>query len=185
MKYFYFCCVSNSSQSPRWLLSVGRIEEAEKIVREGAAFNNINLPEDFKLRPVKKSGEEHSHWTILKLVKSPNMRTKTLILFYNWFVNAFAYFGLSLNMGQLTGGSDVYFNFTMSGLLEIPAYAAALLILKHWGRRVPYFVSMLLCGLSLLSVVLIPRGVFTNDWPVLAVREAVKKYNIFLRDSVP
>ena len=134
---------------------------------------------------MKKSGEEHSHWTILKLVKSPNMRTKTLILFYNWFVNAFAYFGLSLNMGQLTGGSDVYFNFTMSGLLEIPAYAAALLILKHLGRRAPYFVSMLLCGLSLLSVVLIPRGVFTNDWPVLAVREAVKKYNIFLRDSVP
>ena len=63
------------------------------------------------------------------------MRAKTAILFYNWFVNAFAYYGLSLNMGQLTGGADIYLNFTVSGLLEIPAYLAAILILRRWGRR--------------------------------------------------
>ena len=40
--------------------------------------------------------------TMLDLLKSPNMRAKTLILFYNWFANAFAYFGLSLNMGQVS-----------------------------------------------------------------------------------
>jgi len=92
-----------------------------------------------------------------------------LILFYNWFVNAFAYFGLSLNMGQLTGGTNVYFNFIMSGLLEIPAYLAGMVILQYCGRRVPYFVSMLLCGISLLSIMLIPRGMFVNDWPAVAV----------------
>ena len=154
-------------ESPRWLLSVGRIEEAEKIVRDGAKFNNIQLPEDFKLMPVKKEGK--SRRTIIDLMKSPNLRTKTLILFYNWFVNAFAYFGLSLNMGQLTGGTNIYFNFTMSGLLEIPAYIAAMIILRYCGRRVPYFVSMLLCGVSLISIILIPRGVFVNDWPAIAV----------------
>ena len=79
------------------------------------------------------------------------MRAKTAILFYNWFVNAFAYYGLTLNMGQvscdwwtqcspligrqLTGGADIFLNFTVSGLLEIPAYLAALLILRRWGRR--------------------------------------------------
>ena len=30
------------------------------------------------------------------------MRAKTAILFYNWFVNAFAYYGLTLNMGQVS-----------------------------------------------------------------------------------
>ena len=36
---------------------------------------------------------------------------------------------------QLTGGADIYLNFTVSGLLEIPAYLAALVILRCWGRR--------------------------------------------------
>ena len=41
-------------ESPRWLLSVGRVAEAETIVREAAAFNNIQLPQDFRLTPVQK-----------------------------------------------------------------------------------------------------------------------------------
>ena len=121
-------------ESPRWLLSVGRVAEAEGIVRQAATFNNIELPEDFRLAPVQQQADTRRR-TILDLLRSPNMRTKTLILFYNWFVNAFAYYGLSLNMGQLTGGADIYLNFTVSGLLEIPAYLAALVILRCWGRR--------------------------------------------------
>ena len=126
------------------------------VVRQGAKFNGITLPEDFHLKPVQI--EKHTkRRTMIDLMRSPNMRSKTLILFYNWFVNAFAYFGLSLNMGQLTGGANIYLNFILGGLLEIPAYLAALLILQRWGRRVPYFVSMLLCGISLISIMLIPR----------------------------
>ena len=113
---------------------MGRVAEAEGIVRQAATFNNIELPEDFRLAPVQQRADTRRR-TILDLLRSPNMRTKTLILFYNWFVNAFAYYGLSLNMGQLTGGADIYLNFTVSGLLEIPAYLAALVILRCWGRR--------------------------------------------------
>ena len=112
-------------ESPRWLLSVGRVAEAEEIVRRGAKCNGVQLPGDFKLTPVQRqvpryntcspikhgqtsniaymSGQEEGRKrTMLDLLKSPNMRAKTLILFYNWFANAFAYFGLSLNMGQVS-----------------------------------------------------------------------------------
>ena len=41
-------------ESPRWLLSVGRVEEATEIVRRGAEYNGIQLPEDFKLTPVQR-----------------------------------------------------------------------------------------------------------------------------------
>ena len=153
-------------ESPRWLLSRGRIEEAEVIVRSAAKYNKIALADDWKLKSVQKDKSQRTN--LLDLFRYPNMRTKTLILYYNWFVNSFAYYGLAMNMGEL-GGSDVYLNFTISGLLEIPAYTAAILLLLHFGRRVPYFTSMILCGASLLSIMLVPRGVYANDWPATAV----------------
>ena len=154
-------------ESPRWLLSVGKIQEAEEIVRAGARYNNIRLPQDFHLRPVQAPECGVKRRTVLDLFRYENMRIKTVILYYNWFVNSFAYYGLSLNMGQLTGGSNVYMNFTISGLLEIPAYGAAIVILLYWGRRIPYFVSILLCGVSLLSIVCLPSGV--PDWVAVAL----------------
>ena len=154
-------------ESPRWLLSVGRIEEAEAVVREAASFNKITLPPDFKLAPVQRGEDSGKRKTFLDLFRSPNLRTKTLILYYQWFVNSFAYYGLSLNMGQVTGGEDIFFNFTIGGLLEIPSHTAAILTLLYFGRRIPYCSSMLLCGVSLVSIILVPRGMFHNDWPVM------------------
>ena len=153
-------------ESPRWLLSVGKLTEAEEVVRAGAKYNNLELPSNFQLQPVQAQHPGQRRRTVLDLFRYPNMRTKTLILYYNWFVNSFAYYGLSLNMGKLTGGANIYINFTISGILEIPAYSAAIIILLHWGRRVPYFVSILLCGLSLLTIVCIPQG---NNWAIVAL----------------
>ena len=153
-------------ESPRWLLSMGRIEEAERIVRSAAHFNKISLPEDWRLKSVQKKKPRKTN--LLDMFRYPNMRLKTLILYYNWFVNSFAYYGLTMNMGDL-GGSNVYLSFTISGLLEIPAYAAAIILLLYFGRRVPYYSSMLLCGISLLSIMLVPRGVYKDDWPATAV----------------
>ena len=156
-------------ESPRWLLSVGRLEEAEAVVREAATFNKITLPLDFKLSPVQRGENSGKRKTFLDLFRSPNLRTKTLILYYQWFVNSFAYYGLSLNMGQVTGGEDIFFNFTIGGLLEIPSHTAAILTLLYFGRRIPYCSSMLLCGLSLVSIILVPREMFHNDWPVMVL----------------
>ena len=151
------------------LLSVGRVSEAEKIVKEGAKYNKISLPEDFKLTPINKT-EKEGKKTFLHLLKNPNMRAKTLILYYNWFVSTFAFYGLALNMGQITGsGSSLHLNFSLASLIEAPAYLAALLAVLYCGRRVPYALSLFIYGLSLLSLTLIPKGLFPHDWPILVV----------------
>ena len=155
-------------ESPRWLLSVGRLEEAERVVREAARYNEITLPDQFKLSPVQRE-ETGKRKTFLDLFRSSNLRTKTLILYYQWFVNSFAYYGLSLNMGHVTGGSDIFLNFTIGGLLEIPSHTAAILSLLYFGRRIPYCSSMFLCGLSLVSTALIPRDTFHMDWAVMVL----------------
>ena len=153
------------TESPRWLLASGRLEEAEAIVKKAAQENNRELPADWHLKPVKNENIQKT--TILDLFKTRNMRTKTGILYLNWFANALSYFGLTMNIGDL--GGDVYVNFTISGFLEIPAYTAAILFLLYCGRRFPYAGSLILCGVSLLCVMLVPRGVFSNDWPAMAI----------------
>ena len=55
--------------------------------------------------------------SILDLFRTPTMRTKTLIIYLQWFANAFAYFGLSMNTGDL--GGDLFLNFFISGFLGV------------------------------------------------------------------
>ena len=46
----------------------------------------------------------------------------------------------------------------MPGLLEIPAYGLAMVVLLKYGRRVPYSCALISSGICLLSVGLVPRG---------------------------
>jgi len=144
-------------ESPRWLVARGRLEEAEEVVRQGAEVNRITLPASWRLKPIKQENAGEGFSNVLNLFKKPTMRTKTLILYYEFFVNSFAYYGLTMNIGDLAA-DNVYLNFTVSGLLEIPSYGLAIVILLYGGRRIPYFGSMLLCGVSLLSISFVPEG---------------------------
>jgi len=144
-------------ESPRWLVARGRLAEAEEVVRRGAKVNSIKLPDSWRLKPIKQENVDEGFSNIFNLFKKPTMRTKTLILYYQFFVNSFAYYGLTMNIGDLAA-DNVYLNFAVSGLLEIPSYGLAVVILLYGGRRIPYFGSMLLCGISLLSISLVPEG---------------------------
>ncbi len=63
----------------------------------------------------------------------PRLCTRTLNLFFNWFVNSGAYYGLSLSASSLGGGGSPYFKFFLSAAVEIPAYAINLLLLNNVG----------------------------------------------------
>ena len=61
------------------------------------------------------------------------------------------YYGLSLNTGNL--GGSFYLNFTISGLVEFPAYTLCLLLLDRIGRKWLHCIVMVVGGLACISTV--------------------------------
>ena len=86
--------------------------------------------------------------TLIDLWLSPNLRKKTLILYFTWAVNGFVYYGLSFNTNSL--GGNIYLNFFLMGLVEIPAYLLTIKILRDYGRRIPLAIAMAGAGVAFL-----------------------------------
>ena len=122
-------------ESPRWLLSQGRIEEAKVILEKACKMNGRHWPENLVLEGKKKDKVENGA-SILDLFKTPNLRKNTLISYFNWFTASFVYYALTFDSGTLIPG-NIYINFAVSGLIEIPAYTICIVLLVYLGRRNP------------------------------------------------
>lgn len=93
------------------------------------------------------------------LFRTPNLRAKTLNVFFNWFVNSGTYYGLSLGSPDLISGGNPYINFLLSAAVEIPAYALNLLLLNRpqIGRRLSLSGFLLFAGVTLLAIFFVPE----------------------------
>ena len=61
------------------------------------------------------------------------------------------YYGLSLNVANLSGGMRI--NFTVSCVVELIGYGAAVFLLDQFGRKLLHAGSMLLAGLACLLTI--------------------------------
>ena len=89
--------------------------------------------------------------SVLDLLKRPNLRTITLILWYSWAVNALLYYGISFNMSDF--GGNFYITFLLSGLVELPSQLLSALLLRYIGRPKLYALFCALTASSCLAVI--------------------------------
>ncbi|XP_076175139.1 organic cation transporter 1 [Ptiloglossa arizonensis] len=165
-------------ESPRWLLSKNRIDEAEVIVQRMAKINGKTVPSNF-LRKMEveilrrqgiscngtNSGDSETAEvedrspppaaTPMDLVRNPNIRKKFFILAFDWVANAVVYNGLSYNATNL-GVSD-YLAFFIGGLVEIPSYVITWYAMDRLGRRWVLCLTMLLGGIACVSCMFVPE----------------------------
>ena len=141
-------------ESPRWLISQGRVEEAKAILQKAAKTNGKDWPaESCNLQLDEgKENDDESTPSILDLFRTPNLLKNTLIQYFNWFTASFVYYALTFNSGTLFPG-NIYINTLISGLIEFPAYGLCIALLYFLGRRSPLaFMYFLLGGSLLLSL---------------------------------
>ena len=158
-------------ESPKWLLTVGKIDQAEKIMRQAAKENGNELSDSWKLSQIQKP-EVVKNGNLLDLFKSKLLFLRTLVIYVNWFANSFVYYGLTLNSGNI--GGSYRLNFLINGCLEIPAYALSMWVIQKGGRKWPYVSLMIAGGVVLASTTMVPKGQYWMNWPVLALAMAGK-----------
>ncbi|XP_066501593.1 solute carrier family 22 member 4-like [Hoplias malabaricus] len=161
-------------ESPRWLLSQGRIDEAEAILRRAAQKNKVTAPEIiFAPAEIEEAATmRKKKYSILDILRSCNAVTLCIICSLLWMVITMSYYGLLLNTNNLHG--DPYLNFFISSVVELPAFVMALLLLKYCSRRFCQSSTLLLGGVIILFVQLVPK-----DLPELAIfLEMIGKFGI-------
>ncbi|XP_055853387.1 organic cation transporter protein-like [Episyrphus balteatus] len=156
MSYYWFV-----PESARWLLSKNRKQDAIANIEKAAKVNKVIIPEDVLDNLLEDTNEEKDPLdkpkkepSVFDLLRYPNLRRKTLLIFFDWFVNSGTYYGLSWNTNNL--GGNVLLNFVISGAVEIPAYTFLLFTLNRWGRRSILCGCMLTAGIALLMTVFVP-----------------------------
>ncbi|KAG7153824.1 Organic cation transporter protein-like 15, partial [Homarus americanus] len=161
--------------SPRWLITEGRFEEALKIMTKIANVNRKPLPSDpvvlaamenIVKQGTHEKGEELTdrEATIMSrflavikqvviLLTIRQLRLRTLVVFFCWFAASMVYYGIALNATNLS--TDPYLYIFLGGLLEVPSYLILWPALVYIGRKKSLVALYLICAVCIFAVMAI------------------------------
>lgn len=75
---------------------------------------------------------------------------------YSRFTSAVVYQGLVMRLGII--GGDLYIDFFISGVVELPGALLILLTIERFGRRLPFAASNVVAGVACLVTAFLPEG---------------------------
>ncbi|UJR10527.1 hypothetical protein I4U23_014730 [Adineta vaga] len=148
---FYFIL----PESPRWLVSKGHFDDAEKVLRNIAKENKRPFNEvayqQMKEEQERNIGNKQNQAGIMTLFRSKIMFIISINLFFQWLVQNLVFYGVSQNTGSWK--LNPYLSFTVSALVELTAYVIVHLILDRVGRKKPYCLFAILFGIVALLAI--------------------------------
>ncbi|XP_003971522.2 solute carrier family 22 member 2-like [Takifugu rubripes] len=145
-------------ESPRWLLSQKKFPKALEITKAIAKENKKKFSSNFEALTTDDDEGDAPSASILDLFRTPNMRKYTLILMYIWLTTEVVYQGLIMRVGIARG--NLYIDFLISSLMELPACLFILFTVERMGRRIPFCAANIVTGLACLITAFIPENMY-------------------------
>lgn len=138
-------------ESSRWLLARSKVEAAKKFLLTIAKVNKQTPPEDMDERLQEIAGEDEPHRGALQLLQTPTLRRRTILLTLCYVLNNLFFYGIAYNTANMSG--NVFMNFFLLGITEIPSNIAGWWASLNLGRRWTQTLA-LFCGGVTVSFVL-------------------------------
>jgi len=151
-------------ESPRWLIAKGRIDQLRRDVKKTARINKRDYPADVldvdthsptmekSQKPTEQEPEKAAvaaKATLLDLFRPKKILWRTICMFYNWMVTTLCYYGLTMAASDLS--DDVFVNFILVILIEIPANFFCVYAMDKFGRKPLLVFSQILAGVSCIA----------------------------------
>ncbi|XP_034835712.1 organic cation transporter-like protein [Maniola hyperantus] len=146
------------SESPRWLVSVGKVEQATKIVTRAATMNSLPITKiEETLKKMSEDIQDRS--TTAKpnysdLFKA-GLLLKTIASCTIWTITGLTYFGFNQYVSQTS--KDPFITVATVGVIQAPALFITMLLLKYFGRKQVCVTFFALSGLGVLALGVIPN----------------------------
>ncbi|XP_001628786.3 organic cation transporter-like protein [Nematostella vectensis] len=138
-------------ESVRWLLVVGRKDQAREILEQVAKVNKKEMPKEDLRVPVVKHNRG-----FLELFGTPRLALLTLLQCYAWLVNGLVYYAVSMSAGDF--GGSIYLNFVLTSIVEFPANILVIDNCNRFGRKHTVVWYTVVGAISCLVVSFIPSG---------------------------
>lgn len=145
-------------ESPRWLFTAGRVTESAAILEKAAKCNKLpteTIRSDLELHAKAMNNSSNaSRGNAFDLIRTPNMRMKTIYICFNWMVCGLGFFGVAQYIGQ--SGGNIFWNVAVSAFLELPGTLLCIYTMKAWGRKLTLAASNTLAGVCMLLIAVFP-----------------------------
>ncbi|XP_045523502.1 organic cation transporter protein-like [Pieris brassicae] len=144
-------------ESPRWLITMGRKEEAVEVLTYIAKKNKNptdNITTIVEKEALQCSKVQNNAGSYLDLFKTSKMRRYTLINGVVWFCCSHTFFGINQYIGRLPG--NIYVNVFISAVSIVPGLFLVVVASLYCSRKVSLVLSFAAAGLTLLVFIFIP-----------------------------
>uniref|UniRef100_H3CWW9 Solute carrier family 22 member 6 n=1 Tax=Tetraodon nigroviridis TaxID=99883 RepID=H3CWW9_TETNG len=163
-------------ESARWLLANGRVERAQFYLGKCAKFNKRQASSKFKseaLSNIELLNKQDKNYSYLDLIKTPELRKRTLLTGIVWYGVALTYYGISLNI--IGFGLNMYLTQFIYAAIEVPAKLMVYFLLRVIGRKTCQAGTLLVTGTCIAINIFLPKGCKSDLWHLRSVVAIIGK----------